>query len=70
MSSFILGDLRRVEDEGALHQPRAMEADAQVPEDYELPWKRFNGNIVNIDDEHDDDNIDDVDIIIDEVSCT
>ena len=33
-SSFILRDLRRVEDEGALHQPRAVQADAQVPEDY------------------------------------
>ena len=33
-SSFILRDLRWVEDEGALHQPRAVEADAQVPEDY------------------------------------
>ena len=43
-----------------------MEADAQVPEDYELPWMRFNGNNGNFD----DDNIDDDDIIIDEVFVT
>ena len=33
-SSVILRDLGGVEDEGALHQPRSVETDAQVPEDY------------------------------------